>query len=83
MARPWHYITIQLPRTRSERDSAVEDEEHLARGLKFNLEAEGYPTKVVGDGETALDLLLEQHTEFDPAGAGCHASRQGRIRRCQ
>ena len=43
----------------------VEDEEHLARGLKFNLEAEGYPTKVVGDGETALDLLLEQHTEFD------------------
>jgi two-component system alkaline phosphatase synthesis response regulator PhoP len=43
----------------------VEDEEHLARGLKFNLEAEGYPTKVVGDGETALDLLLEQRSEFD------------------
>ena len=43
----------------------VEDEEHLARGLKFNLEAEGYPTKVVGDGEAALDLLLEQHSEFD------------------
>jgi DNA-binding response OmpR family regulator len=43
----------------------VEDEEHLARGLKFNLEAEGYPTKVVGDGETALDLLLKQHSEFD------------------
>ncbi len=43
----------------------VEDEEHLARGLKFNLEAEGYPTKVVGDGESALDLLLEKHREFD------------------
>ena len=43
----------------------VEDEEHLARGLKFNLEAEGYPTKVVGDGETALGLLLEERTEFD------------------
>jgi two-component system, OmpR family, alkaline phosphatase synthesis response regulator PhoP len=43
----------------------VEDEEHLARGLKFNLEAEGYPTSVVGDGETALDLLLKQHNEFD------------------
>src|ERR1019366_5977713 len=43
----------------------VEDEEHLARGLKFNLEAEGYPTRVVGDGETALDLLLKKHTEFD------------------
>ena len=43
----------------------VEDEEHLARGLKFNLEAEGYRTKVVGDGETALDLLLKQRSEFD------------------
>ena len=43
----------------------VEDEEHLARGLKFNLEAEGYPTRVVGDGETALDLLLKNHHEFD------------------
>ena len=43
----------------------VEDEEHLARGLKFNLEAEGYPTSVVGDGETALDLLLKKHITFD------------------
>ena len=43
----------------------VEDEEHLARGLKFNLEAEGYQTRLAGDGETALDLLLNQHAEFD------------------
>jgi len=43
----------------------VEDEEHLARGLKFNLEAEGYRAHVVGDGETALDLLLKQRGEFD------------------
>jgi two-component system, OmpR family, alkaline phosphatase synthesis response regulator PhoP len=43
----------------------VEDEEHLARGLKFNLEAEGYRTTVAGDGETALDLLLEQRVAFD------------------
>jgi two-component system alkaline phosphatase synthesis response regulator PhoP len=43
----------------------VEDEEHLARGLKFNLEAEGYRTQVVGDGEAALDLLLKQRSEFD------------------
>ncbi len=43
----------------------VEDEEHLARGLKFNLEAEGYPTSVVGDGESALDLLLKQRKAFD------------------
>ena len=43
----------------------VEDEEHLARGLKFNLEAEGYPTSVVGDGESALDLLLKKRKGFD------------------
>ena len=43
----------------------VEDEEHLARGLKFNLEAEGYEIQVAGDGETALDLLLKQHARFD------------------
>jgi len=43
----------------------VEDEEHLARGLKFNLEAEGYRTHVLGDGEAALDLLLKQRGEFD------------------
>ncbi len=43
----------------------VEDEVHLARGLKFNLEAEGYETELAGDGETALDLLLKQRSEFD------------------
>ncbi len=43
----------------------VEDEEHLAKGLKFNLEAEGYRTEVLGDGESALDLLLEQKAAFD------------------
>jgi DNA-binding response OmpR family regulator len=43
----------------------VEDEEHLARGLKFNLEAEGYHATVAGDGETALDLLLKQRGDFD------------------
>jgi len=43
----------------------VEDEEHLARGLKFNLEAEGYRIKVLGDGESALDLLLKEHGDFD------------------
>ena len=35
----------------------VEDEEHLAQGLRFNLEAEGYRATVSGDGESALELL--------------------------
>jgi len=32
----------------------VEDETHLAKGLQFNLEAEGHSVEVVGDGERAL-----------------------------
>jgi DNA-binding response OmpR family regulator len=36
----------------------VEDEAHLAKGLQYNLEAEGHSVAVVGDGERALDLLL-------------------------
>ncbi|HEY1404217.1 MAG TPA: response regulator transcription factor [Pyrinomonadaceae bacterium] len=35
----------------------VEDEQHLADGLRFNLEAEGYRVETVGDGETALAKL--------------------------
>lgn len=35
----------------------VEDEEHLAAGLRFNLEAEGFRATVVDTGEAALDLL--------------------------
>ncbi|MBL8232772.1 MAG: response regulator transcription factor [Bryobacterales bacterium] len=35
----------------------VEDEQHLANGLRFNLEAEGYQVDVVESGEAALDLL--------------------------
>src|SRR5579859_7441364 len=36
----------------------VEDEQHLADGLRFNLEAEGHAVETVGDGEAALDKLL-------------------------
>lgn len=35
----------------------VEDEKHLAEGLRYNLEAEGYEVRVVETGEAALDLL--------------------------
>ena len=35
----------------------VEDEAHLAEGLRFNLEAEGYRVKVVDTGEAALELF--------------------------
>lgn len=36
----------------------VEDEQHLAEGLRFNLEAEGYEADVVDSGEAALERLL-------------------------
>ena len=48
----------------------VEDEAHLAKGLQFNLEAEGHSVEVAGDGETALDRLL------GPLSVGRQAKRQ-------
>ena len=43
----------------------VEDEAHLAQGLRFNLEAEGYAAEVVGDGESATNRLLDKKENFD------------------
>jgi DNA-binding response OmpR family regulator len=37
----------------------VEDESHLAEGLRFNLEAEGYEVETVDTGEAALEKLHE------------------------
>jgi DNA-binding response OmpR family regulator len=43
----------------------VEDEAHLADGLRFNLQAEGHAVEVAGDGETALERLVEKNERFD------------------
>ena len=43
----------------------VEDEKHLADGLRYNLEAEGYSVETVNDGEAALSLLLEEQRPYD------------------
>lgn len=43
----------------------VEDEAHLAQGLRFNLEAEGHVVEVAGDGESALTRLLVRQEPFD------------------
>src|SRR5580698_11616096 len=43
----------------------VEDETHLAEGLRFNLEAEGHSVHISGKGEEALDLLLKENSEFE------------------
>lgn len=34
----------------------VEDEKHLAEGLAFNLDAEGYSAEIASDGEQALEM---------------------------
>jgi len=43
----------------------VEDEQHLAEGLRFNLEAEGYQAEVVDTGERAVELLRDPAVRFD------------------
>ena len=43
----------------------VEDEAHLAEGLRFNLEAEGHTVEVAGDGERAISRLLGSGDKFD------------------
>src|SRR5258708_5004836 len=43
----------------------VEDEAHIAKGLRFNLEAEGHSVEVVENGEDALARLLAGNEGFD------------------
>jgi DNA-binding response OmpR family regulator len=43
----------------------VEDESHIAQGLRFNLEAEGHAVEVSGRGEEALTRLLQNSEPFD------------------
>jgi len=39
----------------------VEDEQHIANGLRFNLEAEGFEVEVAADGRIALDILAAEN----------------------
>ena len=43
----------------------VEDESHIAEGLRFNLEAEGHEVEVAADGRSASDALLGGARRFD------------------
>jgi len=42
----------------------VEDEQHLAEGLRYNLEAEGYEVVLAESGEAALECLAPGNAEF-------------------
>src|SRR5215471_8819930 len=43
----------------------VEDEAHIAQGVRFNLEADGHTVAVTDRGEDALKRLLERKEKFD------------------
>src|SRR4051812_24163314 len=43
----------------------VEDEKHLADGLRYNLKAEGYEVDVAGSAEEALPLLVDRQPAYD------------------
>jgi DNA-binding response OmpR family regulator len=43
----------------------IEDEAHLADGLRFNLETDGYEVETADTGESGLELLARQPPSFD------------------
>jgi len=43
----------------------VEDEQHIADGLRFNLEAEGHDVAIATNGEQALTTILDDRQAFD------------------
>jgi two-component system OmpR family response regulator len=43
----------------------VEDEQHIADGLRFNLQAEGHDVLIATNGEQALANILDDHEAFD------------------
>jgi two-component system, OmpR family, alkaline phosphatase synthesis response regulator PhoP len=43
----------------------VEDEQHLANGLRYNLKAEGYDVDIAGSAEEAVLLLFDRRKVYD------------------
>jgi two-component system OmpR family response regulator len=43
----------------------VEDDAHIARGLKLNLEAEGYRATIAADGATGVELAIDPRQTVD------------------
>jgi DNA-binding response OmpR family regulator len=51
--------------------AVIEDEEHLAQGLLFNLQAEGYATHHEADGDAALHYLLTTQDQIAAVVLDC------------
>jgi DNA-binding response OmpR family regulator len=43
----------------------VEDEDHIGRGLQFNLELDGHRVRWLRDGRAALEALVDRREPFD------------------
>ena len=43
----------------------IEDDSHIANGLKLNLEAEGYQTDLAADGQTGLEMVQNSDEGYD------------------
>jgi DNA-binding response OmpR family regulator len=64
----------------------VEDEDHLAQGLQFNLLAEGYEVEIATDGKAAAERLADAEAGFDlvildlmlPGMSGFEVARRAR-----
>jgi two-component system alkaline phosphatase synthesis response regulator PhoP len=54
-----------MARSVAQRVLIVEDEQHLAEVLRFNLEAEGFDAEVLDNGDRALARLLDPAQHFD------------------
>ena len=50
---------------RAARVLIVEDEDHLAKGIRFNLELEGYDVEVSAEGNEALERVTSAESPFD------------------
>jgi len=52
----------------------VEDEDHLAIGIRYNLTSEGLTVTTAADGHDALAVLDEPNADIDLVGTGCNAA---------
>src|SRR5688572_17146902 len=43
----------------------IDDERHLAVGIKFNLDADGYRVTTIGEGPAGLAYIMENEAELD------------------
>ena len=55
----------RIPNPGLSRILVVEDEQHIADGLRFNLEAEGHDVSIATSGEQALASILDERRSFD------------------